>query len=125
MQTHELALFSNTCDRKSLLSLLPGLSGGGLDLVDPGFVYIHRVSAYVQILVVDDVFDHWCQQLPECVLTTCSSVEAHYHLDDCWVSCHNILDLIHLRTDTYGQDCPLNVHREFQTRTELKSRTGE
>lgn len=109
-------------DSEGLLCPLPGLSGGGLDLVDPGLVYIHGVGAYVQVLVVDDVFDHRCQQLPERVLTTCSSVEAHYHLDDGWVSGHNVLDLINLRTDTRGQGCTLNTHREFQTRTALTSR---
>lgn len=82
---------------------LPGLSGGRLQLVDPRFVHVHRVGVDAQTLVLDDVFDHWSQELPERVVATRSSVEAHHHLDDGRVPRHDVLDLIHLRTETRRQ----------------------
>lgn len=83
---------------------LPGLSSSTFQLVDPGFVDLNRVCVEAQALVLNDVFNDWSQQLSEGVVTTCTSVEAHHHLDNCWIACHYVLDLVHLRTETRRED---------------------
>lgn len=82
---------------------LPRLPSCRLQLVDPGFVNIHRIGVDAKTLVFNDVFDHRSQQLSECVVASCTSVEAHHHLDNCWVPCHDVLDLVYLGPDTHGE----------------------
>ena len=78
------------------LSPPPGLPRRCLQLVDPGLVHVHGVGVGAQALVLDDVFDHGRQQLPERVVAPGPSVEAHYHLDHRGVPRHDVLDLVHL-----------------------------
>lgn len=81
--------------QENLISSSPGLSSLRLHLVDPTLVDVHRVGLDVQRLVVHDLLDDRCQDLPQRVLSPRTSVEAHHHLDDCRVSRDDLLHLVH------------------------------
>ena len=81
----------------------PGLPRRRLQLVDPGLVHVHGVGVGAQALVLDDVFDHGRQQLPERVVAPGPTVEAHHHLDHRGVPRHDVLNLVHLGA---GRDTP-------------------
>lgn len=80
----------------SLILCSPGLSSLGLHLVDPALVDVHWIGLDVKRLVIHDLLDNRCQDLPQSILSPGTSVEAHHHLDDCGVSCNNLLHLVHL-----------------------------
>lgn len=81
----------------TIVLFLPGFSGGRLQLVDPGFVNIHRVGVDAKIFVINDVFDNRRQKLPQGVVASRASVEADHHLDDSGISRHDVLNLVNLR----------------------------
>lgn len=99
------SLMEHTKDQIPLTAVftLPGLPSRRLQLVDPGFINIHRIGVDTKTLVLNDVFDHRSQQLSECVVASCTSVEAHHHLDNCWVPCHDVLDLVYFGSETQRQ----------------------
>lgn len=82
---------------KGAVMIIPCLSCLGLHLVNPGLVNIHGVSFDVEGLVVHDLLHHWSQDLSERVLAPGAAVETHNHLNNCWISCHNLLNLIYFR----------------------------
>lgn len=82
---------------KGAVMIIPRLSCLGLHLVNPGLVNVHGVSFDVEGLVVHDLLHHWSQDLSKRVLAPGAAVETHNHLNNCWISCHNLLNLIYFR----------------------------
>lgn len=73
----------------------PCLSCSSLYLVHPGLVDVYGVSVNAQGLVLNDIFHHGGEKLPEGVLAPSTSVKAHYHFNDCRIPSDNVLDLVY------------------------------
>lgn len=74
---------------------IPGLSCLGLHLINPRFVNIHGVSFDVERFVIHDLLHHWGQDLPQGILAPGTTVETYNHLNNCRISCHNLLNLVY------------------------------
>lgn len=72
-------------------SSTPGFSSLGFHLVDPRLVDVHWIRFDIEGLVLHDLLDHWGQDLPQGILPTGTTVEAHHHLYDCGVSGHDLV----------------------------------
>ena len=79
------------------------LSSLCLHLVDPGSVDIDRRRQKNEVLSLQHLLDDGTNQLAEYVLTSLSSSVVDDHLDDCWVACHNVHDLIDFGTERRGE----------------------
>lgn len=80
---------------KGVRVTVPCLSCLGLHLINPRFVYIHGVSFDVERFVIHNLLHDRGQDLSQGVLAPGTSVETHNHLNNCRISCHDLLNLIY------------------------------
>lgn len=95
--------------------IIPRLSCLGLHLVNPRLVNIHGVSFDVEGLVIHDLLHHWSQDLSERVLAPGATVETHNHLNNCWISCHNLLNLIYFRPVKHKKQVQFKLIKNLPT----------